>query len=325
MTNVNWFYIFVLLFFVAMLMVNNAYFQSASNASVGVTYSKGFKMSADKSALVKSVHVVPGQQVKSGDVLIELTSFNLELELNKLQNKITTLTSERAEKAKLANAEIAYVKAEFGIEIEKLNLAIAQATSELALNKKLTNEFSQQRPSDESPLLQKIEALKLQRSRYEESIQIKTQDILQETATDEHLLDNQVLLLEQERDMLLTDKGNLRKLATTDGVVESVFVKAGEQVDAYTSLLSLNPVHPTTVIGYLVGKKNTLPIGSEVVVRSYENGQVVSAGKVIGYGSVVQLPPILQKSTAVTGFGREFFVEIDGQNEFANGERVLIR
>jgi HlyD family secretion protein len=46
---------------------------------------------------------------------------------------------------------------------------------------------------------------------------------------------------------------------------------------------------------------------------------------VIGYGSVVQLPLILQKSTAVTGFGREFFVEMDGQNEFATGERVLIR
>ncbi len=269
--------------------------------------------------------VVPGQQVKAGDVLIELTSFNLDLELSKLQNRITTLKSERAEKAKLAEAEIAYMKAELGIEIEKLNLEINEAEAELSLNKKLTNEFSQQTISDENPLRQKIEALKVQRTKYEESISIKRKDILQETATEEYLLDNQVRLLEQEREMLISDKGNLRKLATTDGVVESVFVKAGEQVDAYTALLSVNPVHPTTVIGYLVGKKNTLPIGAEVTVRSYESSQHVSTGKVIGYGSVVQLPLILQKSTAVTGFGREFFIEIDSQNDFANGERVLIR
>ncbi len=308
-----------------MLFINLKFFRSSGNSSVGVTYSKGFKINADKSAQVKSVMVVPGQQVKAGDVLIELTSFNLDLELSKLQNRITTLKSERAEKAKLAEAEIAYMKAELGIEIEKLNLEIAQTETELALNKKLTNEFSQQTISDENPLRQKIEALKVQRTKYEESISIKRKDILQETATEEYLLDNQVRLLEQEREMLISDKGNLRKLATTDGVVESVFVKAGEQVDAYTALLSVNPVHPTTVIGYLVGKKNTLPIGAEVTVRSYESSQHVSTGKVIGYGSVVQLPLILQKSTAVTGFGREFFIEIDSQNDFANGERVLIR
>jgi HlyD family secretion protein len=108
-------------------------------------------------------------------------------------------------------------------------------------------------------------------------------------------------------------------------VVENVLVKQGEQVAAYTPLLSLNPVHPTTVVGYVVGRKVTFPIGAEVSVRSQENPTLISTGKVIGYGSVVPLPEILQKSTAVTGFGREFFVEIESQNNFANGERVLIR
>jgi hypothetical protein len=134
-----------------------------------------------------------------------------------------------------------------------------------------------------------------------------------------------VRLLEQEREMHLAEKNNLRKVAIVEGVVESIFVKPGEQVDAYSELLSVNPVHPTTVVGYLVGKKNALPIGAEVVVRSYENQKLTASGKVIGYGSVVPLPEILQKSTAVTGFGREFFVEISAQNSFANGERVLIR
>jgi len=321
----NWYYLFIAVFFISMLGLNVKYFRGTGYTSVGVTYSKGYKINADKSATVKSIAVVPGQQVKVGDLLVELTSFNLDLELDKLQNRITTLQSERAEKSKLASAEIAYVKADQGIEIEKINGAIAQTEAELALNKKLSKDFSEQESNQGNPLNQKIEALRMQRTRHEEAIRIKIADVLQETETEERLLDNQVRLLEQERDMYLTDRSNLRKVAIVDGVVESIYVKPGEQVAAYSELLSVNPVHPTTVVGYRVGKKTALPIGMQVVVKSYENQGLTVPGKVIGYGSVVPLPEILQKSTAVTGFGREFFIEIPGQNGFANGERVLIR
>jgi len=321
----NWFFIFISIFFIGMLALSLTYFRSAGYSSVGVTYSKGYKINADKSAQVKTIAVVAGQQVKVGDLLVELTSFDLEFELDKLQSRITILQSERAEKSKLANAEIAYVKADLGIEIEKINMAITQTETELALNKKLSNEFSSQDLNEENPLKQKIDALRLQRTRYDEAIKIKIADILQQTNTEEYLLDNQVRLLEREREMHMAEKNNLRKVATVEGVVENVFVKPGEQVDAYSELLSINPVHPTTVVGYLVGKKSALPIGADVVVRSHENSQMTVTGKVIGYGSVVPLPEILQKSTAIKGFGREFFVEISTQNSFANGERVLIR
>jgi multidrug efflux pump subunit AcrA (membrane-fusion protein) len=174
----NWFFSFIIIFFIAMLAVNAKYFRGTGTASVGVTYSKGYKINADRSALVKTIAVVPGQQVKVGDVLIELTSFNLELELDRLENRIATLQAERGEKSKLANSEIAYIKADQGIEIEKLNVAIIQTESELALNKKLSNEFSEQELNENNPLKQKIEALKLQRTRYEEAIKIKIADIL---------------------------------------------------------------------------------------------------------------------------------------------------
>ncbi len=321
----NWFFVFIALFFIAMLVVNRKYFQGTGYSSVGITYSKGYKISSDKSAQVKTIAVVPGQQVKAGDLLIELSSFNLELELDKIQSHITTLQSERAEKYKLAKAEMEFVKADQGIEIEKINGAIAQTEAELSLNKKLSKEFSGQESNEINPLTQKIDALKLQRARYEEAITIKIADIQQETETDERLIDNQIRLLQRELDMHLDQKNNLRKVALVDGVVENVLVKVGEQVDAYGELLSINPVHPTTVVGYLVGRKNALPIGADVLVKSYENSELIVSGKVIGYGSVVPLPEILQKSTAVTGFGREFFVEIGEPNNFANGERVLIR
>jgi hypothetical protein len=102
-------------------------------------------------------------------------------------------------------------------------------------------------------------------------------------------------------------------------------VKVGEQINAYTPLISVNPVRPTTVIAYLVGKRVDLfPIGAEVLVSSYDHRSIAVKGKVIGFGSVNELPEILQKSTAVKAFGREVFIEISPENNLANGEKVLV-
>ena len=321
----NWFYLFVLLFFLTMMVISLRYFRGSGHSSVGVTYAKEYKINAEKSALVSSIPVVPGQQVKEGDVLVELTSGELEIEIDKLENKISAMKADQSEKAKLAHSEIALTRAEQGVEIQELTTDITQAEAELQLNRKLTQDQDKGSPEDGHPLEKKIESLKLQRARREEATAIKVKDIEQESATEQRILENQIKLLERELQLLKDEKRKLNKFASSDGVIENVYVKQGEQVDAYTALVSVNPVHPTTVVGYLVGKKEMLSVGSAVDIRSYEHPAVVASGKVIGYGSVVELPQILQKSTAVKAFGREVFIEITPQNDFATGEKVLIR
>jgi hypothetical protein len=79
------------------------------------------------------------------------------------------------------------------------------------------------------------------------------------------------------------------------------------------------------VIGYMVGRKEPMPVGTVVSVLSFDKHATASNGKVIGYGAVVELPEILQKSTAVKAFGQEIFIEISPDNQFASGEKVLIR
>jgi HlyD family secretion protein len=159
-----------------------------------------------------------------------------------------------------------------------------------------------------------------------QAMAIKIEDIIQENTTEQSLLVNQIQLLERELDLLNEEKKKLSKYASADGVVENVYVKDGEQVDAFTPLLSINPIRPSTVVGYMVGKKINIPeIGSTVSVSSYDQRSLSVSGKVIGYGSVSELPEILQKSTAVKAFGREVFIEIGLENDFANGEKVLIR
>jgi len=326
-SQINWFYVLIGAMFLAMLFISSRYFKGSGDASIGVAQSKEYKINSDKSALVKSIKVVPGQEVKEGDLLIELTSEALEIEIAKLVNRIAVLKSERAEKAKLADAEISYIKAQNNITLEELDLEIRQTTSELNMNEALTKDFvTTDKSTADSPLEIKINSLKQQKKIHLMAQDIKIEDVLQESTTEQMLLENQIVLQESELELMKSEKSKLNKYASAAGVVKNVYVKAGEQVDAFTPLLEVNPKRPTTIIVYLVGKKSDLyPIGASVSVSSYDQRRNAVAGKVIGYGSVSELPEILQKSTATTAFGQEVFIEVPAENFLANGEKVLVR
>ncbi|HCZ36695.1 MAG TPA: hypothetical protein DHV26_12300 [Cytophagales bacterium] len=323
----NWFYLLIGLLFFAMLFISSRYFRGSGDAAIGLAQTKEYKINSEKSALVKALPVVPGMQVKEGDVLVELTSQELEIEIAKLTNRIAILKSEQTEKAKLTEAAIAYIKAENSIILEELDAEILQTTSEVKLNETLTREFvSAEKQTTESPLEIKINSLKQQKAKHLLAQEIKIQDIRQERATEQQLLKNQIVLQESELELMENERGNLLKRASAPGVIKNVYVKAGEQVSAYTQLLEVNPLRPTTVVVYLIGKKaDRFSVGATVTVSSYDQRRNGVTGKVIGYGSVIELPEILQKSTAVKAFGQEVFIEIPAENNLANGEKVLVR
>lgn len=330
-SGINWFYILIALVFAGMIWISAKYFRGSDYSSIGITEVKEYKINSEKSALVNSVKVVPGQQVKAGDLLLDLTSAELEMDIEKITNRIVLLKVEQQSKSKLIEAQVAYLEADQGIPLEEIETEISQTKSEIQLNKKLTKELSTNTDTSvwneaDNPLQVKLNSLNKQKAKHRQAILIKETDIRQEGFIDQQQLKNQINLLEQELDLLKDEKSKLVKYATADGVVKNVFVKPGEQVSSYTSLLSITPVTPTMVIGYLAGKNNkAFAVGDSVRVSVYGNGKIKITGKVIGYGAVTELPEILQKSTAVKAFGREIFIEIPAQNNFASGEKVLIR
>jgi multidrug resistance efflux pump len=323
----NWFYAFVIVVLGTMLFVTVKYFRGSANSSIGVTQAREYKVNAERPAVVKSINVHPGQQVKHGDLLLELSSSALEVDITKHENRLAALKSDQIAKRKLADSRIAFVKAEQGVLVDKLNSEIQQTESELKLNQRLSKKYiaGSDSVAADNPVNVRLKALKQQRQKQEEAISIKVKDILQEKETEESLLVNQIDVLQRELVLLQDERKTLIKFASADGIVETVYVRQGEQVDAYTSLLSIHPLSPTTVVGYLMGSKPDLEVGSLVTVKSYGAEQSAAEGEVIGYGAVVELPEILQKSTAVKAFGREVFIEIPPDNQFATGEKVLIR
>lgn len=327
MKKINWFYLLIATMLVAMLYISGRYFKGSGEASIGIAQTSEYKIKTEKSALVKSINVVPGMEVKEGQLLIELTSESLEVDIAKLTNRIGVYKSERAEKAKLANAEISYIQAQKGINIEELESEIMELESEIKMNEALTSAFIQDDTNKEdSPMSIKLGSLRKQKQKHLEAMKIRIEDVKQESTTEQQLLKNQISLLESELSLLKTEKSKLSKYATASGVVEKVYVKPGEQVASYTPLVEINPSHPTTVVAYLVGKKPTsFGVGKLVNVASYDQSRNSVQGEIIGYGSVRELPEILQKSTATKAFGQQVFIEIPAENAFFNGEKVLIR
>jgi multidrug resistance efflux pump len=321
----NWFYLFVGLLFVVMIYVSLRFFKSSRFSTVGVTYAREYKINAEKPALVSSISVVPGQQVKKGDRLAELSSSQLELELAKIASRIQVLRSEKDEKSKRVTSTLDLLKSENKLQSELLQSEIDQLENETKLNRTLTVQFTNDTVATLNSAELKLRSLRQQRERHAQALEIKVKDILQQHTLDQQLLANEIALLENELKLINKEKESLSKFASADGVIANVYVRPDEQVDAFTPLLSIVAIHPSTVVAYQANEKQALVVGAPVDVASYDRRNITIQGKIIGFGAVVQLPDILQKATAVKAFGREVFIEIDENNPLATGEKVLVR
>lgn len=328
MGKINSFYLVIGITFVTLLTVNTRYFKG-SNYFLGVTYAKKYQINSEKPATVIETYIVPGQTVNIGDLLVELESPELELEIKKLEKEILNLQSEKVEKQKLLESKIELLKSEINLIRNEVKNEIERIDARIQLNESLTEGISNNRSTTSDSLSE----LQLQKKSIQEkgtleieSINIRMNDVLQDHEFDQSQVQATIELRQQELNWRLQEQEKLNKYAVFDGVIDNVNVKPGEQVEAYSSLLSINPVQPTTVIGYLVGSKDrSRSLGDVVTIQSMEQSNLSTQGTIIGFGSVTMLPQILQKSTAVNAFGLEVFIEVDAENPLPVGEKVMIK
>ena len=102
---------------------------------------RDYTISSDKQATVQSIHVVQGQAIRAGDTLVQLVSMKLVQDMTKLDSKVQTLESEKVDKKKLSASEIELIRSAHAIEINNLKKEIAEAESELRLNKEITGDL----------------------------------------------------------------------------------------------------------------------------------------------------------------------------------------
>lgn len=330
LNKLNSFYIFIFILFTSLLLINNRYFKGSSSF-LGVTYAKEYKITSERDAIIVDAYVVPGQTVQLGDLLLELESPELTLEIEKLRKEIGLMNSEKQEKEKLLESELQLFQSEKKIIQGDIDSDIQLLEKEMNLNRSLTEEILEGKANNISNDSLSVFQLEINSIRQKgllklEAIDIKILDKKQDHQFDQSQIQARIDLAEQELEWKLQEKDNLNKYATFSGVIENVYVKQGEHIEAFSSLVSINPVHPSSVVGYLVGKKERdKTLGEEVIVRSLEHPGIEIKGKIIGFGSIVAVPEVLQKSTTVKAFGLEVFIEISEQNNFPVGEKIIVK
>ena len=321
----NSFFWFTGILFILLLIINTQYFKG-NRSFLGVSYSNPYTINSDRSATVLNTLVSPGETVTNGDTLITLYSPQLELDIEKLRKSNLLTESEIEEKNELLESELALFESEKEQRQQEINAEIKLLSQRLSLQQKLSgNETNLVEINQTNEIQIQIESLQQQLSLELLAIDIRVNDV-----TQEHIFDISQIRARQElatQELAWKERmlNNLTRIAQNDGVVERVYVKPLEQVDSYTPLLSINPRHPTSVLGYLVGQKDrNRQIGDTVTVRSSQESSLITTGVITGFGSVVALPAILQNSSSITTFGLEIYVKIPEKNPLPVGEKVII-
>lgn len=128
----------------------------------------------------------------------------------------------------------------------------------------------------------------------------------------------------REMDLIEGRLKNLFVFAEVDGAVGAVNFKSGEKAPSFAPLITLLPLNPTYVNGYVNESLNSsLSVGQPVEVVS--SGGKTVRGHVMSVGSrIVPIPERLLRIQTLPAWGREVVIKIPPTNGFLLGEKVSV-
>ncbi|MEK7356987.1 MAG: efflux RND transporter periplasmic adaptor subunit, partial [Bdellovibrionota bacterium] len=130
----------------------------------------------------------------------------------------------------------------------------------------------------------------------------------------------------KEIGVLENQKRGLFVFAEIDGIVGAVNFKAGEKAPAFASLITISPVNPTYVIGYVHESAHSrLEQGQKVLIVSPASGREMK-GEVMTIGArIIEIPTRLLRISTITSWGREVLIKLPEENGFLLSEKVQVK
>ncbi|UOF00981.1 HlyD family secretion protein [Bdellovibrio reynosensis] len=222
---------------------------------LGVAESREYQVNFSNPVEIKRVHVQQNQVVKKGDLLIELSQADLDMQLRVLKSRMDRLLAEY-----------------------KLRQEISLLTKDVT-----------RLPAGSDPL--------------------------------------QVDIIDTKREIEVIERRmrNLFVFAEVEGSVGTVNFKDGEKAPSFATLLTLVPLNPSYVNGYVnENLQSMVEVGQTVNV--YSSSGLTVQGKVTSVGArIVPIPERLLRIQTLPAWGREVVVKIPDENKFLLGEKVTVR
>jgi len=330
MKRINILYILVIIVIFLLLRLNR-HFGKQTLVFFGFAENKEMEINLDHSITVNEIFVNPGQKVNKGMSLASVSRSSLDLKSSTLNLEIAALDAKQAIRSADLESDINKLRAQKASKESEIYSEIEQIEAEIKFNESLLKDLKSVEASPSSGSPKSSRALKKEALRKELEMSIKPLDI--EIARLEALMKgpNNPLRIQKEQlqseiQFLENQQGRLSIVAPADGVVGSVNCKAGENLNAFSTIVTFYNQKPTLVKAYVL--ENLIlqvELGDSLRVNSTLHPEHQCGGVVVGLGSrIIEIPERLRKMPELKTYGREILVSIPSDNHFLQKEKVVL-
>ena len=298
----------------------------------GFAENKETSINLDHDLAVYKIMVKPGQFVPKGAVLMEVTRIALDFKMSELAYSIEELKSKDTWRTTEIKAQIEKLRAESAEKTGNIQSEIRLLESEQELNRRLVQGLKSITVADSSmdarsPYNAKLNALRDELRLTAEPFQREINRLEQEYRLAGIPEKTQMNKLQKDIDLYHKEEERLKIYAPTDGLVGYVHCKEGENISAFTTLISFYEQSPNMVIGYIHESLSLqLKVGDSLRVTSTLRPSEHRMGVVSGLGHrVVEIPERLRKIPELRTYGREILIDIPGDNHFLQKEKVMVQ
>lgn len=296
----------------------------------GFAENKETEINLDHSVQVNKILVTPGEFVKKGQLLIEVSQTDFEFDITQEKNNINELKIKEALWQTEVDGRINVLKTKHQTELKEIDAEIAEILAEKkyqeSLFEDLENYDSENRKISYDPLQEKINTLQVDKARIETLFQAELANLNNEKTSSKNPFKQKVKSIEAEIDRSQSKLEKLSLIAPTDGLIGNVHCKEAENITSFKTLITFYEPNPSLVKGFvhedLLMRVN---LNDSLQVRSTKSHEFKCKGIVTGLGSrIVEIPERLRKNPEFKTYGREVLIEIPTDNQFLQKEKVVI-
>lgn len=298
----------------------------------GIAESNEVKISNEHAVEIRRIAVVGSQPVKKGDTLAVLDRQDLPLKLNDITHQLEQFRTAEKDRIRELNSKIDRLKAEKEQKTSDVKSEIMQIKAQLSMNQKMTSGLASLGDGNIKPGIDTQSPLTVKLQNLEDQLKLITHPFDLQIAQAETELTSpstekiQIEKLEQEIVLVEKEKKDLIVFSPIDGIVGSVDHRQGEQVSAFSPILTIHSRAPSQIEGYIhEDVYNSITVGQKVSVISNADRKHSVVGTVAGVGTrIVEYPVRLRKRPDIQIWGREVIIKIPEQNSLLLGEKVMV-
>lgn len=329
MKSVNVFYIAILSIGIFLLIALRPDFHKELSF-YGFAESRSTEINYNYPVVVDKILVNPGQAVKAGQTLIELSRRKSKETLEDQNFRIAELEAEAALWEQKNQNEIEELQIEQRSQITEIDGKIERTQNEIEYRKSIVENLETIDPVEASykPLEETLKRYKQEKKNMNQLYDSRIKGLKEELSLGHSPYHEQINRYNAEREFDESQKVQpIVVTAPTDGLVGNISCKEAEHISSYSTLMTFYEPHSGIIKGF-VHEDLTLEveIGQEFTISSLKDESINYPGTVIGLGSrIVEIPSRLRKVETVKAYGREVLIEISKENSFLQKEKVSIK